>query len=304
MKYNALLFGMNTTMIEDFFNRGNDIFSFVSSSLNHTDIMNHLNLCDLNILIYCLNHETKENMAKMVTVKKKAEKMEIPFIIIGSPEDCTYFEKIAINTADLTILKPCTTSMIQEQITKFMKQWKKSMEQTETAELVEQVEAEAQQQPGTGEKKQAEELQKQATQTTAPSTLQQTEPEQKSASENGRKHILIIDDDPHMLKVLKHHLGNKYDVATAVSGSIALRFLQKKKTNLVLLDYAMPQMDGPTVLKQLHINPKTKDIPVLFLTGASEKDKIQKALSLNPQGYLLKPIDQETLLKRIEEQIG
>lgn len=297
MKYNVLLFGMNTTMIEDFFNRENDVFSFVSSSLNYTDIMNHLEFCNLNILIYCLNHETKENMANMVTVKKKAEKMDIPFIIIGSQEDCTNFDKTASNTADLTILNPSTASMTQEQITKFMKQWGKLAKQTITAKLAEQVESEAQQQAETAE-------QKQAMQTKAPSNPQQTKPEQKPASEDGRKHILIIDDDPHMLKVLKHHLGNKYNVATAVSGSIALRFLQKKKTNLVLLDYAMPQMDGPAVLKQLHANPETKDIPVLFLTGASEKDKIQKALSLNPQGYLLKPIDQETLLKRIKEQIG
>ena len=179
-----------------------------------------------------------------------------------------------------------------------MKQQEKLLKQAEAAELAEQVEveAEAQLQPETEERKQGGQ--------TITSNPQQTESEQKPSSEDGRKHILIIDDDPHMLKVLKHHLSGKYDVATAVSGPIALRFLQKKKTNLILLDYAMPQMDGPTVLEQLHTNPETKDIPVLFLTGASEKDKIQKALSLNPQGYLLKPVDQETLLKRIEDQIG
>lgn len=296
MKYNVLLFGMNTTMIEDFFHRGNDEFSFVSSSMNYTDIINHLNFFNLDIMIYCLNHETKENMAKMVTVKKKAEKMEIPLIIIGSQEDCTDFNKTAINTADLTILKPCTASMIQEQIRKFMKQQENLAKQAEAAKLAEQAAEEAQQQPETNEQKQEAQ--------TITSNPQQTEAEQNTSSEDGRKHILIIDDDPHMLKVLKHHLSGKYDVATAVSGPIALRFLQKKKTNLVLLDYAMPQMDGPTVLEQLHSNPETKDIPVLFLTGASEKDKIQKALSLNPQGYLLKPVDQETLLKRIKDQIG
>ena len=269
---------------------GNDVFEVISCSLNYTDIMNHMKFYNLDILIYCLSQETREDMTKMVTVKKKAEKMEIPFIIIGNQEDCENFEKTAINIADLTVLKPSTASMIQEQISKFMKQL---AEQLEEAELAKQTEAE--------EQKQAEETKKAEKQAEQPDT-QQAEPEK--VSKFGRKHILIIDDDPHMLKVLKHHLGNKYDVATAVNGNIALRFLQNKKTNLILLDYAMPQMDGPAVLEQLHANPETKDIPVLFLTGASDKDKIQKALSLNPQGYLLKPVDQETLLERIKEQIG
>lgn len=295
MKYNVLLFGMNTTVIEDFFNMGNDVFEFISSSLNYTDIMNHIKFYDLNILIYCLNQETKENMSKMVTIKRQAEKKNIPFIIVGNQEDCTTFEKTVFNTADITILKPSTAGMIQEQIVKFMKQREDLAKQTEEAELAAQAEA--------VEQKLAEVLQKEAeAQAAAQPDTPQEEAEEDSASV--RKHILVIDDDPHMLKVLKHHLGNKYDVATAVSGNIALRFLQKKKTNLILLDYAMPQMDGPAVLEQLHANPETKDIPVLFLTGASEKDKIQKALSLNPQGYLLKPVDQATLLDRITEQIG
>lgn len=294
MKYNVLLFGMNTTVIEDFFNMGNDVFEFISSSLNYTDILNHIKFFDLDILIYCLNQETKENMAKMVTVKQRAEKKGIPFIIVGNQEDCTDFNRTAFNTADLTVLKPSTAGMIQEQIVKFMKQREDLAKQAEEAEIAAQEEA--------VEQKLAEELQKEEeTQTAQPDTPQE---EAAEDSESVRKHILVIDDDPHMLKVLKHHLGNKYDVATAVSGTIALRFLQKKKTNLILLDYAMPQMDGPAVLEQLHANPETQDIPVLFLTGASEKDKIQKALSLNPQGYLLKPVDQETLLDRITEQIG
>lgn len=291
MKYNILLFGSNNAVIEDFFNMGNDVFEFISSSLNYIDITNHMKFYKLDILIYCLNQETKENMSKMVTVKRHAEKKQIPFIIIGNQEDCIDFEKTSINTADLTILKPATASMIQSQIVKFMKQRKEPAEEMELAAQTEEM-----------EQKLAEQLQKEKEEQKAHLNTLQAEPAEDSALI--RKHILVIDDDPHMLKVLKHHLNNKYDVATAVSGNIALRFLQKKKTNLILLDYAMPQMDGPAVLKQLRANPETKDIPVLFLTGESEKDKIQKALSLGPQGYLLKPVDQATLLERIMEQIG
>lgn len=291
MKYNTLLFGMNTAVIEDFFNMGNDVFEFISCSLNYTDILNHMKFCELNILIYCLSQETKENMAKMVTVKKRAEKAEIPFIIIGNQEDCEDFEKTAINVADLTVLKPSTASMIQEQISKFMKQRAEEAEQArleEEARIAAELDAELERQ--LEEEAQADGNNPQAAKPKKP--------------HKWRKHVLIVDDDPHMLKVLKSHLGNKYDVATAISGNVALRFLQSKETDLILLDYAMPKMDGPTVLEKLHENPETKDIPVLFLTGASDKEKIKKALSLNPQGYLLKPVDQETLLAKIQEQIG
>jgi CheY-like chemotaxis protein len=122
--------------------------------------------------------------------------------------------------------------------------------------------------------------------------------------ENHRKHILIIDDDIRMLRVLKSHLEGDYDVATAISGAVGLRFLERKTTNLILLDYEMPNMKGPEVLEKLRENDATKDIPVLFLTGAAERDKIRKALSLKPQGYLLKPIDQKTLLHKVQEVLG
>lgn len=287
MKYNALLFGMNSTVIEDFFNMGNDVIEVISCSLNYTDILNHMKFYKLDMLIYCLSREIKENMSKMVTIKKRAEKMEIPFIIIGNQEDCEEFEKVALNVADFTALKPSTANMIQEQIVKFMRQREAEKEAQLEEERKKQEEEELQRMEEAGE--------------ISPDAGAEGAPKK---THKWRKHILIVDDDPHMLKVLKSHLSNKYDVATAISGNVALRFLQSKETDLILLDYAMPKMDGPTVLEQLHENPETKDIPVLFLTGASDREKIKKALSLNPQGYLLKPVDQETLLAKIQEQIG
>ncbi len=121
---------------------------------------------------------------------------------------------------------------------------------------------------------------------------------------NRRKHILVVDDDSRMLKIIKRHLSDKYDVATALNGRLALKFLETKKTNLILLDYEMPLENGPAILKKLKENPFTHDIPVIFLTGISERDKIEKALVLKPQGYLLKPIDHIKLLSSISKLIG
>lgn len=123
-------------------------------------------------------------------------------------------------------------------------------------------------------------------------------------AESTKKHVLVIDDDPMMLKLVKDYLHEKYQVATAVNGRTALKFLESKTTDLILLDYEMPGENGPAVLMKLRENPRTKDLPVVFLTGVSQGDKIQEALVLKPQGYLLKPLDHAKLMTTIAQLIG
>lgn len=119
-----------------------------------------------------------------------------------------------------------------------------------------------------------------------------------------KKHILVVDDDPMMLKLIKEHLKDSYAVGTAISGSLALKFLQNKKTDMVLLDYEMPEENGASVLEKIRANEETAHLPVVFLTGVSEREKIRKVLELKPQGYLLKPIEREKLLKMINSVLG
>lgn len=120
----------------------------------------------------------------------------------------------------------------------------------------------------------------------------------------GKKHVLVIDDDPLMLKLIKEYLGESYNVATAVSGKVAQKFLESKDTNLIFLDYEMPEENGVEVLKKIRENEKHAEIPVVFLTGVSDKSKLVEALAMKPQGYLLKPIDREKLLGTVEKFIG
>ena len=115
---------------------------------------------------------------------------------------------------------------------------------------------------------------------------------------------MIIDDDPRMLRLIKEQLREKYNVATAVSGKIALNFLERKKTDLILLDYEMPEENGVEVLRKLRANEQTKDIPVVFLTGMNDREMIQKILAMKPQGYLLKPIEISKLFQTIRQIIG
>ena len=124
------------------------------------------------------------------------------------------------------------------------------------------------------------------------------------AGSTRRKHVLIVDDDAMMLKLMKEYLHEKYDVATALNGKIALKFLERKQTDLILLDYEMPGENGPAVLEQLRASVDTRDIPVIFLTGVTEVKKIQEALALKPQSYLLKPIQRGKLMEAIQKVIG
>ena len=126
----------------------------------------------------------------------------------------------------------------------------------------------------------------------------------KEAEGARRKHILVIDDDSSILKLLKGYLAERYDVATAISGKVAMKFLETKETDLVLLDYEMPVENGSVVFGKIRSMEKTKDLPVVFLTGVTEKSKITEVLSMKPQGYLLKPVDMEKLSSTIKGILG
>lgn len=115
-----------------------------------------------------------------------------------------------------------------------------------------------------------------------------------------KKQILVVDDDIKLLKFINVMLCDTYDIALVKSGPMAMQFLQSNKPDLILLDYVMPIDDGPAVLDQIRSNPELEDIPVFFLTGVSDADMVRKALIRHPQGYILKPVTKEQLLKRLD----
>ena len=120
-----------------------------------------------------------------------------------------------------------------------------------------------------------------------------------------RKHILVVDDDPEQLAMIRDHLREFYDVTLVNGAKKALKFLEKKEVDLILLDYIMPEMDGPEMLKVLRDDPELCDIPVVFLTGLSDRDKVINMLvELRPQGYVLKPSKKSELVARIIDVLG
>lgn len=117
-----------------------------------------------------------------------------------------------------------------------------------------------------------------------------------------KKKIMIIDDSPITLRTAKQLLQDVYDVQMAVSGDYALRMLPKGLPDLILLDYEMPEMNGAETLRKIRHSYGT-GIPVIFLTGVNDRERIKEVLELNIAGYILKPFEKEKLLEAIGRAI-
>lgn len=120
-----------------------------------------------------------------------------------------------------------------------------------------------------------------------------------------RKHILVVDDESDQLAAIKENLMEFYEVTLINKGKNVFRYLEKYKVDLILLDYMMPEMSGSEVLKLLRAHPDYKDIPIVFLTGVSDKDTVIKTLvELKPQGYILKPSNKSEMVAKIIDVLG
>ncbi len=117
--------------------------------------------------------------------------------------------------------------------------------------------------------------------------------------------ILIVDDTLENLNLLAIILTRQgYKVRKAISGKIALMGVENCLPDLILLDIKMPEMDGYAVCQQLKSSPRTKDIPVIFLSALDEVlDKV-KAFKVGGVDYICKPFQIEEVLVRIENQLN
>ena len=116
-----------------------------------------------------------------------------------------------------------------------------------------------------------------------------------------RRSILIVDDDPTMVRMIKYRLSEKYKIYMANSGMNAITLLVKNKVDLILLDYEMPVVDGSQVLEMIRSEPTTKDTPVIMLTAKDDKESVMKVLELKPEKYLLKSMPPNMWVKEIDD---
>lgn len=325
MKYRVLLMGNNKSIMDDIFKYTEGDFEYQSTSSRTDDIRCHLKYFKPHILLYCMHNESYDVMQKLVNIKHYVMREKTFFVAVASAEDCAELRRVSVNVMDLEIEKPVTVAQITERLTGYLNRNLNMDSVQKKPEIQEETQPQTKKMQDTIHDDAAflDELDAMfAAGPILPKASAAPQPEHKAPAQmqpqaaaasmqvdtqlaaSKRKHILVVDDDFRMLKLVKRYLEDRYDVATAINGKVALKFLQTKMTNLILLDYEMPEENGPAVLEKLRAHPITSNIPVIFLTGINDSKKIRQVLSLKPQGYLLKPIEHDKLINEIQKVIG
>ncbi len=119
-------------------------------------------------------------------------------------------------------------------------------------------------------------------------------------TKRGKKCILAVDDAAIILLRITDALGKDYDVVTVNSGARALKYLDKNKPDLILLDIRMPLRDGFETLREIQAMEDRADIPVVMLTGNEDRKSVMKGIEMGVRDYILKPFTPDDLLERIK----
>src|SRR4249920_2817025 len=119
-----------------------------------------------------------------------------------------------------------------------------------------------------------------------------------------RRTLLLVDDTPDNLRVLSGLLRDDYQLRIATSGEKALEAAAKDPApDLVLLDVTMPGMDGYEVCRRLKGDPRTRDVPVIFLTALTQTEDEAKGFEAGAVDYVHKPITPATVLARVRTHL-
>ncbi|MBF0184062.1 MAG: response regulator [Magnetococcales bacterium] len=119
------------------------------------------------------------------------------------------------------------------------------------------------------------------------------------AKTNKKGTILLVEDQPEHIDVVKAALDGHFTVKIATHGELGLRLAKQSLPDLILLDIMMPGMDGFEVCRQLKANPATQEIPVVFLTAKQNYDDETYGLSLGAMDFIRKPSNPAIILARI-----
>ena len=113
------------------------------------------------------------------------------------------------------------------------------------------------------------------------------------------KHILIVDDNKTNLTLAKNELSKNYQVTPVISGLQALQFLEKKSTDLILLDMSMPEMDGRETMKRIRANSQWANIPIIFLTADTSPETEAQCIEDGADEFIAKPFVPQVMQNRV-----
>jgi len=120
----------------------------------------------------------------------------------------------------------------------------------------------------------------------------------------GKKRVLVVEDEEHMRALLKYNLGKEnYDIDTAKDGLEGLEEVKKQKPDLIISDIMMPKMDGYEFCKTLRDDPKTKTIPFIFLTAKGQLPDKVEGLRTGADDYITKPFIPKELIEMVNARL-
>ena len=126
----------------------------------------------------------------------------------------------------------------------------------------------------------------------------------KDNSLKDNKKLLLIDDDPNLILLVKDYLEFRgYNVDTAENGREALEVLDRLVPDMIICDVMMPEMDGYTLVQHIRKEPVTNRIPVLFLSAKGQSQDRVKGLNEGADVYMSKPFEPEELVAQVESSL-
>lgn len=321
-KYKVLINGRNMSMIMDFIVHSESYFKCLSTSDCWQDVQGHFELFQPDVYVCFVDSIYSKILTQTNTLKGNDLYNNAPIFVIADEETCDELDQNPRRSIDVVIRRPISTDNLILRITMHLEERERAQKEAEEEAAAKEAArqaalAERASNNNTNNNKKdmvpekrpvawiplGNEPQKEEKLSAADKYLQsqnaapkKEEAQQAAAPKTKeRKHILIVDDDRTVLKMLKTALEDTYDITAMVNGLMVEKFLMSKKVDMIILDYEMPGETGADIFRKLKVNEKAKRIPVCFLTGVSEREKIMEVMSLKPHSYLLKPIDMDML---------
>ena len=283
MKHRILVNGRNQNIMPDFFQHTESFFDTLSTSEQQNDVIGHFQIFKPEVYVIFADMGADQVIKHVAELKSNHYYNGASIVVIGDAEACSQIERKGREAADLVIRRPVTADNLALRINRFLED--PGSMRSRGATFSEKT-------------SQADALIK-----AAEAALSDVNIIESNVS-SGKRHILVVYDDRTVLKMIKSALDEKYDITTMANGAMVDKVLAAKKVDLIILDYEMPIETGADIFRRIRKNPKWADIPVCFLTGVSDREKIMEVMSLKPHGYILKPIDMEALSSTIKNIIG
>lgn len=121
---------------------------------------------------------------------------------------------------------------------------------------------------------------------------------------NGKKTVLVIDDDTSLQRQIRFHLEHRYEnieIKQALDGKNGLEIAHTEVPSLIILDWMLPDIEGPTILSSLKAEQNTKNIPVLMLSAKNKIGEIEEVFELDADSYITKPFSLQQLGEKVQE---